>query len=199
LIFQSASNEEGRAEKEEQPFLQMQEWVKFQQSIAVDGFQTGQLTTAKVIKKSKGGKQVRRKREREMAAQRDDTKLEKFPAVRYSEEETKRLLEEAYSMIPERAGKRGTRNLKRQKRRWFLVRKIRAKYKASRELEHERKMHKRHVKRQAVLAVKEEAPAIRENDQAYQEEVLRRWASAMVEDSDQEAKDEIKVAASSSA
>ena len=172
------------AEKEEQPFLQMQEWVKFQKSIAVDGFQTGQVTTARVIKKSKGGKQMRRKREREMAAQRqDDLKLEKFPAIRYSEEETKRLLEEAYSMIPERAGKRGTRNLKRQKRRWFLVRKIRAKYKAFRKLEHERRMHKRHLKRQAVLAVKEEAPAIREEDLSYQEQVLRRWAAAMVEDS----------------
>merc|ERR1719343_1381529 len=80
------------------PFLQHQEWVKFQQSITVDGFQTGQTTTATVLKKSRGGKQARRKREKELArlgAAMDDSSTEKisavaqkFPAIRYSPEET---------------------------------------------------------------------------------------------------------------
>lgn len=169
--------------KEEQPFLQHQEWVKFQQSISVDGFQTGQVTTAKVIKKSKGGKQVRRKKEKELALEKQqDLRLEKFPAIRYSPEETERLLAEAFSMLPERTGKRGTLNLRRQKRRWFLVRKIHAKYKGQRALEHERKMEKRNEKRKAVVAVMEAAPETRLSDVDYQEQVLRRWAQTMVED-----------------
>lgn len=170
--------------KEEQPFLQHQEWVKFQQSISVDGFQTGQVTTAKVIKKSKGGKQVRRKKEKELALEKsqDPLRLEKFPAIRYSPEETERLLAEAFSMLPERTGKRGTLNLRRQKRRWFLVRKIHAKYKGQRALEHERKMEKRTEKRKAVVAVMEAAPETRVSDLDYQEQVLRRWAQSFVED-----------------
>jgi hypothetical protein len=169
--------------KEEQPFLQHQEWVKFQNSISVDGFQTGQVTTAKVIKKSKGGKQTRRKRERELALEKQqDLRQEKFPAIRYSPEETERLLAEAFSMLPERAGKRGTLNLKRQKRRWFLVRKIHAKYKGQRAVEHARMMEKRFEKRQAVLAVKEAVPETRQSDMEYQEQVLRRWAQNFVED-----------------
>jgi len=35
----------------QQPFKQHSEWVKFQQSITVSGFQTGQTTTATVLKK----------------------------------------------------------------------------------------------------------------------------------------------------
>lgn len=167
----------------EQPLLQHQEWVKFQQSISVDGFQTGQVTFAKVVKKSKGGIQVRRKRERELALQKQgDLRLEKFPAIRYSPEETEKLLEEAYKILPKRAGKRGTRRLNRQQRRWFLVRKIHSKHKAYRYSANERKMEKRREKRQKVVILKESVPATRQRELGYQEQILRRWAQTMVED-----------------
>ena len=243
LIPTQTINEAPKKE-EAQPFLQHQEWVKFQQSISVDGFETGQVTTAKVLKKSKGGRRIRRKKEREMEewqAKQANLGLGKFPAIRYSPEETERLLAEAMATLPKREGKRGTRNLKRQKRRyvtpnmsatcyfsavltqwrvfnfssnwvrlrggvgvirmvltiaveklftfflllyfrWFLVRKIRAKQKRYRILEHERKMERRHQKRQAVLNLKEETPQIRKRDSEYQEQVLRHWAQTMVQD-----------------
>jgi len=39
---------------------------------------------------------------------------QKFPAIRYSPEETEELLQQAYAALPVRDGKRGTRNLRRQ-------------------------------------------------------------------------------------
>ena len=158
--------------------------MKFQQSISVDGFQTGQVTTAQVLKKSRGGKQARRRKEREMARLQqnyDQATDEKFPAIRYSQEETERLLEQAYGALPARAGKRGTRNQKRQDRRWKLVRDIRAKYKANIIAAHERRMEKRQWKRQQVIAAKEQAPISREQDLNYQGQVLTRWAETMFE------------------
>mmetsp|Transcript_23915 Transcript_23915/g.58450 ORF Transcript_23915/g.58450 Transcript_23915/m.58450 type:complete len:283 (+) Transcript_23915:166-1014(+) len=168
----------------DQPFLQQQEWAKFQQSISVDGFQTGQITTAAVLKKGRGGKQARLRKEKELARlqQHQDVTLntdEKFPAIRYSQEETERLLEQAYGALPERAGKRGTRNLQRQENRWQLVREIRSKYKAQIQAAHERRMEKRHWKRQQVIAAKEQAPISRAQDLEYQAQVLQRWADTM--------------------
>lgn len=177
--------ENDKSKDADQPFLQHQEWVKFQQSISVDGFQTGQVTSARVLKKSRGGKQARLRKEKEMARLQenyDQATDEKFPAIRYSQEETERLLELAFSSLPPRAGKRGTRNLKKQERRWKLVRDIRAKYKANIIAAHERRMEKRHWKRQKVIAAKEQAPISREKDLKYQGQVLSRWAETMFGD-----------------
>mmetsp|Transcript_23916 Transcript_23916/g.58452 ORF Transcript_23916/g.58452 Transcript_23916/m.58452 type:complete len:283 (+) Transcript_23916:91-939(+) len=176
----------------DQPFLQQQEWAKFQQSISVDGFQTGQITTAAVLKKGRGGKQARLRKEKELARlqQQQDVTLntdEKFPAIRYSQEETERLLEQAYGALPERAGKRGTRNLQRQENRWQLVREIRSKYKAQIQAAHERRMEKRHWKRQQVIAAKEQAPISRAQDLEYQAQVLQRWADTMYGTSEEDA------------
>ena len=158
--------------------------MKFQQSIRVDGFQTGQVTTAQVMKKSRGGKQARLRKERELARMQEDTASSdlKFPAIRYSPEETKELLERAYAALPERAGKRGTRNLRRQNRRWQLVRDIRAKYKQNLIEAHYRRMEKRSEKRQRTKAMKEEAPEIVLKDLNYQGQVLTRWADTMFND-----------------
>lgn len=104
---------------------------------------------------------------------------QKFPAIRYSQEETERLLEQAYGALPKRAGKRGTRNLQRQENRWQQVRDIRAKYKANIIAAHERRMEKRHWKRQQVVAAKEQAPIARDQDKDYQAQVLRRWTQTM--------------------
>ena len=64
---------------------------------------------------------MRRKKERELEewnAKQAELGLGKFPATRYSPEETERLLAEAMAMLPKREGKRGTRNLRRQKNRY---------------------------------------------------------------------------------
>lgn len=182
-----------------QPFLQNQEWAKFQQSISVDGFETGQQTEASLIKKSRGGKQARRRKALEMdrlKPSNDQVSDEKFPAIRYSQEDTERLLEQAYGTLPARAGKRGTRNLKRQDRRWGLVRDIRAKYKANIIAAHERRMEKRQWKRQQVIAAKLQAPISTEQDLNYQAQVLRRWNETMHGEASVSLEDNKKKAAS---
>lgn len=202
INLQAKSLEDEQPKDEDQPFLQHQEWAKFQQSISVDGFQTGQTTTAAILKKGRGGKQARRRKEKEMARlQQDDLTIntdEKFPAIRYSQEETERLLEQAYGALPERAGKRGTRNLQRQENRWQLVREIRAKYKAQMQQAHERRMEKRHWKRQQVLAAKEQAPISRAQDLEYQAQVLQRWADTMYGSDEEDAGIEEVASATSS-
>lgn len=152
----------------------------------MDGFQTGQTTTATVLKKSRGGKQARRKREQELAEQgrgMAQTKLtavaQKFPAIRYSPEETEALLKEAYATLPERTGKRGTRNLRRQENRWKKVRKIRSDYKAHLINAHYDRMEKRKYKRDRNKAMLEASPDQRQSDLEYQGKVLQRWMDTM--------------------
>lgn len=169
--------------------MQHEEWVRFQQSITVDGFQTGQTTTATVLKKSRGGKQARRKREKELArlgAAMDSTDGEKisavaqkFPAIRYSPEETEELLQQAYAALPVRDGKRGTRNLRRQETRWKTVRKIRSDYKAEKINAHFNRMEARKYKRDRTKDALESAPDQRQSDLEYQGMVLKRWMDTM--------------------
>lgn len=169
---------------------QHQEWVDFQKSIAVEGFETGQMTETK--KKSvRGGRRLGRRLSKEQA--RLQARIEErqrmtdvgggeYPPLRYSDEETERLLAEAYASIPKRAGKRGTRNLKRQKRRWWLVRRIRKKYKKQMAKFQERKMAERSQKIKTVKAVLEKSPEIRNKDREYQLKVLQRWTATMYPD-----------------
>jgi len=167
------------------PFLQHQEWVRFQRSIKVDGFQTGQTTTATVLKKSRGGKQARRKREKELArlgAFSDDGSTEKisavaqkFPAIRYSPEETEDLLKQAYATLPPRDGKRGTRNLRRQETRWKKVRRIRSDYKAHQLNAHCNRMAARKYKRDRTMDALDSATNQRLQDLEYQGMVLKRY------------------------
>lgn len=170
--------------------MQHQEWVKFQQSIAVDGFETGQTTkatlTALTGRKDRGGKQLRKRKEKELAESKKAERSESlgrglFPPLRYSDQETERLLAEAYAALPKRAGKRGTNNLKRQRVRWFRVRKIRAKIKDYRIKAHYRRMEKRSATVKEVLAVKESAAETRARDKAYQDAVFAKWAQRMLQ------------------
>jgi hypothetical protein len=176
--------------KNKNPFLQHQEWVKFQQSITVDGFQTGQTTTATVLKKSRGGKQARRKREKELArlgayadgsssTEKISAVAQKFPAIRYSPEETEDLLKQAYEALPARTGKRGTRNLRRQETRWRKVRKIRSDYKAHLVRAHFNRMEARKYKRDRTSDTLDAAPDQRQDDLDYQGMVLKRWMETM--------------------
>lgn len=95
---------------------------------------------------------------------------------------------EAYANLPTRDGKRGTRNLQRQSNRWRAVRKIKATQKQFKVKAHFRKMEKRSRIVKEVLSVKEDAPALRERDAAYQQWVLEKWASSMVNAREEESK-----------
>jgi hypothetical protein len=98
-----------------------------------------------------------------------------FPTKRYSDEETERLLKMAFAALPERTGKRGTRNLKRQENRWFLVRKIHAKKKRQMYQAHLRRMEERSKRMREIREGKMAAPDTRTRDREYQRQVLQRW------------------------
>jgi hypothetical protein len=99
-----------------------------------------------------------------------------FPELRYSDLETKRLLAEAYAAIPPRAGKRGTLNLKRQKRRWFIKRQYDYKKKRERIAAHQRYIEKGKKIKQEIKNARVEAADVRKQETAYQSMVLQRWA-----------------------
>lgn len=173
---------------EDEASLQHKEWVKFQQSISVEGFETGQTVEVQSTKKAKGGKANRKKTKRDLLEEKlkekqrfTDVSGGEFPPMRYSDEETERLLKQAYAALPKRDGKRGTRNLKRQKRRWVLVREIRRKYKAHLANFQVRKMKERSRKIKEVKAILAEAPSIREKDRDYQLSIYREWAQRMAQ------------------
>ncbi|KAL7552971.1 hypothetical protein ACHAWF_016208 [Thalassiosira exigua] len=159
-------------------------WVEFQRSISVTGVDTGQtLREKKLDKKSRGGKLARKWKEREAEIEAalkgvDNTQLKagEFPDLRYSDKETERLLAEAYAAIPPRAGKRGTLNLKRQKRRWALKRKYDAKKKEERIAAYERKLEKEARIKREIKEVRVGATEIRKRDVEYHNMVLQRWA-----------------------
>ena len=142
-------------------------------------------------RKDRGGKVLRRRREREMAKKAEEEAAaggaaggggpgSQFPALRYSDEETERLLAEAYANLPERAGKRGTKHLKREKQRWFRARLNARKKKEERMAEHSRRMEKRSRIVKEVMAVKEGAAIVRDAEREYQEEVMKAWAAKAV-------------------
>jgi hypothetical protein len=176
-----------------QPFLQNQEWIKFQQSIQVEGFQTGQMTKASVmLRKSKGGKQSRNRKAKELALLQQELRDSnggaasnlassdnRFPAIRYSPLETQELLKLAYETLPQKTGKRGSRNQKRQDQRWKDVRQIRKTYKQNIVAAHERKMEHRQWTRAQTKAVKEGAQDVCRQNVQYQATILQRWAATM--------------------
>lgn len=166
---------------------QHEEWVKFQQSISVDGFETGQITKVSTAKKTRGGRLARKKKERELALKDQSIELAdigggQYPALRYSEEETQRLLTEAYANLPERAGKRGTRNKRRQRLRWHRVKKIHKKEKKWRIAAHFRKMGERSRNIKGVMEIKATSAAVRQKEQEYQDSVLKRWGEMFAKD-----------------
>jgi hypothetical protein len=99
-----------------------------------------------------------------------------FPTLRYSDEETERLLAEAYAAIPPRAGKRGTLNLKRQKGRAFVKLQYAYRKKLERIGAHERRMAKRKRTNDEVKKCRSEADDVRAREREYQDMILRRWA-----------------------
>jgi hypothetical protein len=166
--------------------VQHEDWVKFQQSISIDGFETGQTTTvqANLGKKRRGGKAVRKRMQKnadlENRVQEYDIGGGQYPALQYNEEETERLLAEAYANIPKRDGKRGNRHLQRESNRWHEVRKARKISKRNYGIrQHERRMLKRSKAVRDVKQAKLDAVGIREHDAAYQQAVTDEWTRIM--------------------
>lgn len=159
-------------------------WVEFQRNISISGFDTGQTVKERRLnQKNRGGALARKRKEREaeaLAALKgvDNTQLKggEFPELRYSDEETERLLAEAYAAIPPRGGRRGTRNLNRQKRRWWIKRQYDYKKKYEAAAAYTRKMKKKEVIKADIKRVRDEAGEIRMNDAQYHNMVLQRWA-----------------------
>jgi len=176
---------------------QHKEWVKFQQAIAVDGFETGQTKALQNIKKRGGGggggssnkRKTKRDKMLDKIIERNaeaELKGGEFPALRYSEEETERLLRQAYAAIPARAGRRGTKNLKRRKRQYALVREIHRKKKAHLAAFQLRRMAARSAKKKDVNSIIREAKSVRLRDREYQLSVIKRWAETMTRDRGEE-------------
>jgi hypothetical protein len=171
---------------------QHSEWVEFQKSIAVEGFETGQiLSVIDATKKGRSGNKAASKKRLtkrdEMAEKiRERQRLAgggggEFPPMRYSDAETERLLQQAYASIPPRTGPRGTLQLKRQKRRWHLVREIHRKYKGHIMQSHERRMKQRSKKIRDIMDFTANvAPAIVQQDIEYQNQVRQRYRSMLV-------------------
>lgn len=186
-IDKSANQARSASQKADESASPHQDWVDFQRSIAVKGFETGQ-TTEVVRSSTRGGRRLRGRQSKE-ASKLEERLTERqrltdigggeYPPLRYSDAETERLLAQAYAAVPERGGKRGTRNLKRQQTRWHLVRKIHKKYKKNMMRFQERKMVERSRRIRSVKATLAEAPAICTADRAYQLQVFRRWAATM--------------------
>lgn len=186
-------------EEEEKAAPQHEAWVDFQKSISVGSFETGQTTKARVQQKGESGQKLRDLKRREKIEMRRlnkrpelaDIRGGEYPVGTYSDEETQRLLEMAYAAIPPRAGKRGTRNLKRQKARWRSVRKIHKKHKKQVIAAHYRKMEQRSQRLKEVRMVKEEAVHTRALDRSYQKAILKHWVQNLKESDNQLVKEEL--------
>jgi len=166
-----------------------QEWKKFQDSITFEPAKSmkGNIDSGFVGKrKVRGGKIVRKQQEKKMLREQALNPAFKpksivagggrFPALRYSDEETQRLLDEAHKNIPKRTGKRGTRNLKRQRNRWRVIYADHARRKEDNVAKHFRTMDKRSRIATEVKEVKMNAAEVRVEEKEYHMEVMRKWA-----------------------
>jgi len=163
-------NKRGRGRSVPEIPDQHKEWLAFQNSISVEGFEA---TTAANLKNAAADEE-----ERQRLTQAGGGL---YPPLRYSPEDTERLLAEAYAAIPERAGPRGNRRQKRQRTRWHLVRKIHKKQKKHLVRAHFRKMEERSRRIREVKEVLEEAPSIRQRDREYQAMILKRYLAPTAE------------------
>lgn len=139
-------------------------------------------------KKTRGGKSLRKTRQRELLARKEgitpandpsrftDIGAGQFPPLRFSDDETQRLLDEAYTTMPPRTGKRGTRKAKRNKIKFWKLRKTRAIKKAEKVAHHFKTMETRSQITAEVRAVKEGADDVRNEEKEYQMQVLKDYA-----------------------
>jgi hypothetical protein len=153
-------------------------WMKWQQSL-INSSDEGPK------KKTRGGKTLRKRAAKDLAssavseASSQERLLDagqgQFPPLRFSDEETERLLAEAYANIPKRAGKRGTRALKRQKVRFHFLRKADKIKKKEKIQHHFAVMEKRSQKVKDIQKMKEISEVDRAADAEYQMKVLEEF------------------------
>lgn len=123
--FSKLSFRQFSTEEDKDPDAQ---WKKFQQTIMYDPTTSPDFETLSKKSKNRGGKMLRKKKEKqeEMMKKQEDRMFDvgtgQFPPLRYSDEETQRLLQEAYAALPQKGISKKTRQKKRQKNRWKLVR-----------------------------------------------------------------------------
>ena len=142
------------------------------------------------VKKTRGGKFLRKQRQKELlgtsaggvVAPNDPSRLTdvgpgQFPPLRFSDDKTQELLQQAYANIPPRMGKRGTRQAKRMKQKFWRMRRHHAKYKRERIAHHFKTMEKRSRIAAEVRAVREEAEEVKKVEKEYQMEVLKQFAN----------------------
>eukprot|EP01083_Nonionella_stella_P316058 1143990_1 len=157
-----------------------QQWNKWQKNL----LQTDESAAPK--KKKRGGKALRKREALKSATAEDggnrllDAGSGQFPPLRFSDEETERLLAEAYAGIPERGVSKGTRRLKRQKNRFFGIRKAASIKKAEKIAHHFDNMEKRSKQVQDILKMKEIAVETKVEDKEYQMRVLQKWSQLHV-------------------
>jgi len=171
--------------------LANEEWQKFQDSITfvepaqslkgkVDGGFVGKrkVRGGRIVRKQEGKKLLREQALNPSLAPKtvNDVKGGRFPTLRYSDEETQRLLDEAHANIPKRTGRRGTRNLKRQNARWEVIYADRRQRKSDNYGAHLRRMTERKRIAGEVREVKEDAKVVRGEEREYRMGVLRKWA-----------------------
>mmetsp|Transcript_24445 Transcript_24445/g.30075 ORF Transcript_24445/g.30075 Transcript_24445/m.30075 type:complete len:253 (-) Transcript_24445:131-889(-) len=157
------------------------DWHKFQQTLKFDASTFDALPSSKL--KKRGGKLLRKKKEQQLKLlnlNSNDRLLEagsgQYPPLRYSDDETQKLLEEAYAAIPPRMGGTKTRQLKRQTNRYRSIRKARALKKEEKINHHFATMEKRSKISKEVQAVKVSAESVRNEELEYQKAVLNKWA-----------------------
>jgi len=164
-----------------------EEWAKFEESITFIPSMKDKIESGRNDRKrsSRGGKHVRKRKQKALLREQlnsstDSSEMDvgggRFPSLRFSDEETKRLLEEAYANLPPRDGKRGTKNLKRQRNRFESIYKQDAKRKAEKIAAHERTMKKRSQLAKDVTAVLQSAEKIRATEKDYQLNVMQKFA-----------------------
>lgn len=144
-------------------------WLKWQQSLINSSDESPKT-------KTRGGKTLRKRVTQNLVssvtveASSQERLLDagqgQFPPLRFSDSETERLLAEAYDSLPKRAGKRGTRSLKRQKVKYHFIRKAHKVKKQEKIRHHFAVMEKRSKKVQDIRKMKE----ISENEKAADEE-----------------------------
>lgn len=115
--------------------------------------------------------------------------------MRYADEETEKLLKEAYANLPAKGISKKTRQKKRQLTRFKAIRKMRHVKKQERIAHHFATMGRRSAISKEVRAVIDGADEVRVGDLNYQKEVLKKWAlvQGLVEGSKDDGSDNLSV------
>jgi len=170
---------------------QNEEWVKFQENLevkAVGDTGSSQRLAEAIANLGNRSNAMQKKMVKTLTRSGSITPSEIgggfYPPARLSDEETESLLKEAYANLPERTGKRGTKALKRQRRRWKLVRDIHKKYKQGKVRAHFRKTAHRGALTRECQAIRADAPTLRDTEKDYQMIVLRGWAQRALLETD---------------